>query len=244
MTDRQHRDRRLTLRNIHVHYGAICALYGVTLELPCCSAVALVGGNGAGKSTLMKGIVGQVRISPGEVIWDGAPVTQCTHEIAYLPQRADINWDFPMTVRGLVEMGRFPLLGPFRRFGKADEDAVAGALETMRIEELAKRQVGALSGGQQQRALIARALAQEASVLLLDEPFAGLDQPARDLLARLLRALASGGRLVVASHHDLKTVADIFDRVVLLNRELIATGRSQDVMTEENLLRAFGGPET
>lgn len=234
-------ERILTLRDIHVHYGAICALNNVTLKLTCCSAVALIGGNGAGKSTLMKSIVGQVRIRPGEVIWNGTPVKSCTHEIAYLPQRADINWDFPMTVRGLVEMGRFPLLGPFRRFGEADEKAVIGAMKTMRIEELAGRQVGALSGGQQQRALIARALAQEASVLLLDEPFAGLDQPAQDLLAQLLRKLASDGRLVVASHHDLKTVADIFDQVVLLNRTLIATGTSKETMTEENLLKAFGG---
>ena len=117
-------ERILALRDIHVHYGSICALKNVTIELTCCRAVALIGGNGAVKSTLMKSIVGQVPISQGEVIWNGTLVKRCTHEIAYLPQRADINWDFPMTVRGLIEMGRFPLLGPFRRFCEADEKAV------------------------------------------------------------------------------------------------------------------------
>lgn len=233
----------LSLRGLHVHYGPICALHGVTLTLTCGTAVALIGGNGAGKSTLMKGIVGLVSASRGEVIWRGRPITRSTHEIAYLPQRADIDWDFPVTVRGLVEMGRYPLIGRSRRYRPADEAAVMRALTTMRITDLAGRQVGALSGGQQQRALIARALAQEAHVLLLDEPFAGLDQPAQTLLAQLLRDLALSGRLVVASHHDLKTVGDIFDQVVLLNGTLIATGSSAEMLTEANLTRAFGEAE-
>lgn len=145
-----------------------------------------------------------------------------------------------MTVRGLVEMGRYPLLGPWRGFGEPDRAAVQRALATMRIEDLADRQIGALSGGQQQRAMIARALAQEAHVLLLDEPFAGLDQPAQDLLAQLLRDLVRSGHLVIASHHDLKTVGDIFDEALLMNGSLIARGPSADVMTPENLSRLFG----
>ncbi len=240
---KRHREHTLKLDKLHVHYGAICALRNVTLELTCGTAVALVGGNGAGKSTLMKGIVGLVPASAGDVVWRGEPITASTHEIAFLPQRADLNWQFPLTVRGLVEMGRYPLLGPWRRYGKDDDEAVGRALATMRIENLAARQVGALSGGQQQRALIARALAQEAHVLLLDEPFAGLDPPAQDLLAKLLKELASSGCLIVASHHDLKTVGCIFSEVVLLNGTLIATGASSDVMTEANLTRAFGEKE-
>jgi len=238
-----HHDHVLELEELHVHYGSICALHDVSIRLACGTAVALVGGNGAGKSTLMKGVVGLVAASSGNVLWRGEPITASTHEIAYLPQRADINWEFPLTVRGLVEMGRYPLLGPWRRYGTADEDAVERALATMRIADLAQRQVGALSGGQQQRALIARALAQEAHVLLLDEPFAGLDHPAQDLLAALLKDLASSGRLIVASHHDLKTVGAIFDEIVLLNGRLIAVGASDEVMTEENLTRAFGSAE-
>jgi len=205
--------------------------------------VALVGGNGAGKSTLMKAIVGLVPMSRGLVLWQGRPIMKSTHEVAYLPQRAEVNWEFPITVRGLVELGRYPLLGLWRHFGEEDRDAVGRAMTTMRIDDLARRQVGALSGGQQQRVLIARALAQEAHVLLLDEPFAGLDEPARDLLAQLLRDLASDGRLIIASHHDLKTVGDIFDEVVLLNGSLIAQGTSTETMTEENLKRAFGERE-
>ncbi len=233
----------LSLRNFHVHYGAICALHDVSLELVCGSAVALVGGNGAGKSTLMKGVVGLVPASAGEVIWRDAPITVSTYEIAYLPQRAQINWQFPVTVRGLVEMGRYPLVGSWRTYAAEDSEAVDKALETMGITDLSHRQVGALSGGQQQRALIARALAQEAHVLLLDEPFSGLDHLAQELLARILRELAGSGRLIVASHHDLKTVGTIFDEIVLLNGSLIAKGKGTEVMTEANLTRAFGEKE-
>ncbi len=244
MIDRGCKDRahRLRLEEMHVHYGPICAVHSVNLELSCGVAVALVGGNGAGKSTLMKAIVGLVPMSRGLVLWQGRPIMKSTHEVAYLPQRAEVNWEFPITVRGLVELGRYPLLGLWRHFGEEDRDAVGRAMTTMRIDDLARRQVGALSGGQQQRVLIARALAQEAHVLLLDEPFAGLDEPARDLLAQLLRDLASDGRLIIASHHDLKTVGDIFDEVVL-NGSLIAQGTSTETMTEENLKRAFGERE-
>ena len=192
----EHKAHRLRLEAIHVHYGPICAVHDVSLELSCGAAVALVGGNGAGKSTLMKAIVGLVSMSRGVVLWQGQPIMKDTYEVAYLSQRADVNWEFPITVRGLVELGRYPLLGPWRRFGAEDREAVERAMATMRIGDLARRQVGALSGGQQQRVLIARALAQEAHVLLLDEPFAGLDQPAQELLARLLRDLASSGKVV------------------------------------------------
>lgn len=240
---KDHKHHVLRADGLHVHYGSICALHDVSFELTCGTAVALIGGNGAGKSTLMKRIVGLIPASAGDVVWRDVPITESTHEIAYLSQRSNVNWSFPMTVRGLVEMGRYPLLGPWKKFGRADKDAVHHALDTMRISELANRQIGELSGGQQQRAMIARALAQESHVLLLDEPFAGLDQPAQEQLAQLLRDLARSGHLVVASHHDLKTVSDIFDEAVLLNGTLIAQGSSRDIMTEENLTRAFGAAE-
>ncbi len=238
-----HPSHRLRLEGLHVHYGPICAIHNVSLELSCGTAVALVGGNGAGKSTLMKSIVGLVPMSQGLVLWQDRPIVKSTREVAYLSQRAEVNWEFPVTVRSLIELGRYPLLGPWQRFGEVDREAVDRAMATMRIDDLARRQVGALSGGQQQRVLIARALAQEAHVLLLDEPFAGLDQPAQELLAQLLRDLASSGRLIVASHHDLKTLGDIFDEVVLLNGALIAQGTSVETMTQANLKRAFGERE-
>ena len=239
----EHRHHVLQCRGLHVHYGAICALHDVSFELSCGTAAALIGGNGAGKSTLMKRMVGLIPPSVGEVVWRGQPLERSTHEMAYLPQRSDIDWQFPLTVRGLVEMGRFPLLGKWGRFRAADHEAVGRALACMRVEDLADRQIGALSGGQQQRVMIARALAQEAHVLLLDEPFTGLDQPSQQLLARLLRDLVSTGHLVMASHHDLKTVGDIFDVAVLVNGTLIAKGPSADVMTTDNLKRAFGEAE-
>lgn len=236
----EHRHHCLRVAGLHVHYGPICALHDVSFELFCGTSVALIGGNGAGKSTLMKRIVGLVPSTTGSVHWRNAPIEKSTHEIAYLPQRNDIDWTFPITVRGLVEMGRYPLVGPWRKFQPADQQSVVRALEMMRISDLRNRQIGALSGGQQQRAMIARALAQEAHVLLLDEPFTGLDQPSQDLLAQLLRELVSSGHLVVASHHDLKTAADIFDEVLLLNRRLIAKGSPAETMNSENLKRLFG----
>jgi len=236
----EHRHHCLRVQGLHVHYGAICALHDVSFEIYCGTSVALIGGNGAGKSTLMKRIVGLVPSTTGCVYWRDQSIEKSTHEIAYLPQRNDIDWTFPITVRGLVEMGRFPMLGSWGRFGEKDRTAVDHALEMMRIDDLRNRQIGALSGGQQQRAMIARALAQEAHVLLLDEPFTGLDQPSQDLLAQLLRELVSSGHLVVASHHDLKTAAAIFDEVILLNRHLIAKGSPAATMTAENLKRLFG----
>jgi ABC-type Mn2+/Zn2+ transport system ATPase subunit len=230
---------RLTVEDVHIHYGAVCALEDVTFETSCGRAVALVGGNGAGKTTLLKTLVGLIPASSGRVLWRGRPVKRSTHEIAYLPQRAEIDWTFPMTVRALVEMGRYALLGPWKRYRDADEQAVRRAMKTMGLEPLAERQIGALSGGQQQRAFVARALAQESHVLLLDEPFAGLDEPARDALAALIRDLVENGRLVVASHHDLSTVESLFDEVLLLNRRMIAFGPPSEVMTRDRLKRTF-----
>lgn len=238
----EHRHHALRADGLHVHYGSICALHDVSFELTCGTAVALIGGNGAGKSTLMKRMVGLIPPSAGQVIWRGVPMAQSTHEIAYLPQRSDVDWSFPLTVRGLVELGRYPLIGPWKPFAPADHAAVERAMARMQIGSLSGRQIGQLSGGQQQRVMIARALAQDAHVLLLDEPFAGLDQPSQDLLVRLLRELVGSGHLIVASHHDLKTVSDIFDQAILLNGTLIAHGPSREVMTPDNLVRAFGAP--
>jgi len=239
----EHHHHVLQVEDLHVHYGRICALHDVTFSVNCGTAIALLGGNGAGKSTLMKRIVGLIPSSTGHVIWRGEPISKSTHEIAYLPQRSDIAWSFPMTVRGLVELGRYPLLGPWRKFGKTDHLAVDRALGLMRIADLADRQIGELSGGQQQRGMIARALAQESHVLLLDEPFAGLDQPSQDLLAHLLRDLVAEGRLIMASHHDLKSISQIFDEAILINGTLIAKGPGREVLTEENLTRSFGAAE-
>jgi manganese/iron transport system ATP-binding protein/manganese/zinc/iron transport system ATP- binding protein len=160
-------------------------------------------------------------------------------EIAYLPQRTTVDWDFPITVRGMVEMGRYQVLGWRKRFREEDGRAVDKALEAMELEDLGDRQISALSGGQQQRAFLARALAQEAHVFLLDEPFSGLDKPAQDLLAGAIRHLAKAGNLLVVSHHDLRTVRDLFDQVIFLNGELVAFGDTGLVFTAENIQKTF-----
>ncbi|MCE9612686.1 MAG: metal ABC transporter ATP-binding protein [Lentisphaerae bacterium] len=230
----------LSVKGLHVHYGNVCALRDVTFETHCGQAVALVGANGAGKSSLMKAIVGLTPSTSGTLWWRGQPISTSTHEIAYLPQREKVDWTFPVTVRGLVEMGRYAQVGLWRPYRAADRAAVERALARMAITDIQDRQINALSGGQQQRAFIARALAQEAHVLLLDEPYAGLDQPSQDTLTALLQELARQGCLIMAAHHDLRSVGDIFDTVLVLNRALIACGPPREVMTPDNLRKAFG----
>jgi ABC-type Mn2+/Zn2+ transport system ATPase subunit len=223
-----------------VAYQEIQALEGVSLATSCGNTVALIGPNGAGKSTLLKAIAGLVPRSAGSILWRGVQVAQWHREFAYLPQREEVDWSFPVTVRGLVEMGRYSQLGWWRRWRAVDEEKVLEAMKSMHLEGLENRQISELSGGQQQRAFIARALAQEAHVLMLDEPFNGLDRPARENLAALLRQQAAEGRLVIASHHDLNTVADLFDEVLILNRRAVAFGPVQEVFTESNLALAYG----
>lgn len=234
-----HSNHRLTVKNVHVHYGAVCALRNISFEISCGSALALIGANGCGKSTLLKTIIGLVPAQQGEVLWCGNPVAQHRYEIAYLPQKEDIDWNFPLTVRALVEMGRYSRLGSFKPFSAHDHEVVDHALEEMQITQLAKRQINALSGGQQQRAFIARALAQEPHVLLLDEPLNGLDRPSREILAGLMRNLVRKGKLIIAAHHDIAETAEIFDSVLLLKSHAVAYGPVAEVLTPENLTRVF-----
>jgi len=182
-----------------------------------------------------------VKRSSGSITWSGEDNMRCRGgEFAYLPQFEEVSWDFPITVRGVVEMGRYPQLGPWKKFGAEDATAVDNALEMMELNGvLANRQINELSGGQKQRVFIARAVAQEAHVLLLDEPFTGLDRDHVANLSRLLRMLAAENRLVIASHHDMGTIHDIFDDALLLNRRTIASGSCAETLTEENLDRAF-----
>ena len=230
----------LRASGLTVRYSETLALHSVDLNTHCGRCLAMVGPNGAGKSTLIKSMAGLVTPESGEIAWRGKPLARSTTEIAYLAQRRLVDWHFPLTVRGLVEMGRFPHLGWWRKFRNSDHTVVDNALEAMRLTDLANRQISALSGGQQQRAFVARALAQEAHVLLLDEPFTGLDRPSQELLTELLGLLASGGRLIIAAHHDLSSVADTFDEVLLLNQRAIAFGKVAEVFNGENLTACFG----
>lgn len=234
-----HTHHHLVLREVTAGYGSEPALQNISFHAECGSTLALIGPNGAGKSTLLNALAGLLPVWSGEILWNNAPLAAHRSEIAYLPQRSEVNWQFPITVRQLVEMGRYPTVGIWRALRRHDDEIVEKALATLKLQDLQHRQIGALSGGQQQRAFLARALAQEAHILLLDEPFTGLDVPGSESLADLLRTLATEGRLIIASHHDLATAPQIFDRALLLRRRLIAAGSVADVLTPANLSQAF-----
>lgn len=222
-----------------MRYRTLVALEDISFATSCGNRVALVGPNGAGKSTLLKAVAGLLPRASGTITWRGSPVGRWSREFAYLPQREDIDWSFPITVRGLVEMGRFPHLGLLRRYQDSDREAVDAALAILRIDDLQHRQICELSGGQQQRAFLARAVAQQAHVLLLDEPFTGLDLNASESLAALLVELAEEGRLVIASHHDLESAPSVFNQALLLNRTQRAFGPIGEVLTDKLIEDAF-----
>jgi len=230
---------RLKVRDLTVSYNRIPALHHIAFEVQCGQSVALLGPNGAGKSTLLKALAGLIPRETGSIAFHGHEVSGATQDFAYLPQRENIDWDFPTTVRGLVEMGRFLRLGWWRRFRDEDRVAVDEAIAAMHLQPLERRQISALSGGQQQRAFLARALAQQAHVFLLDEPFTGLDKPSQDNLKEMVRTLRGQGKLIIASHHDLRTVPELFDQAILINGELIAAGPVAEVFTEANIDKTY-----
>ncbi|MEI6653483.1 MAG: metal ABC transporter ATP-binding protein [Verrucomicrobiota bacterium] len=232
----------LRVENLRVRYRELRALDGISFTTCCGASLALIGPNGAGKSTLLKAIAGLLPIASGKIFWRGTQVAKWSREIAYLPQREDVDWQFPITVRGVVRMGRYPQAGWWRAFSPTDDTAIERALGAMDLLDLQHRQISALSGGQQQRVFLARALAQEAHVLLLDEPFSGLDRNSKASLAKTLRDLTKEGRLVVASHHDLDSVRDIFDEALLLRQHSIAFGPVAEVFTEAHLAQTFDQP--
>lgn len=234
---------RLEVVDLSVQYQEVRALEKISFATECGRSMALIGPNGAGKSTLLKSLAGLIPADSGKILWRGKPLTRSSHELAYLPQRGDVDWNFPITVRGLVEMGRYPNLGWWRQYSRHDADIVQRALTSMELLDLQHRQISALSGGQQQRAFIARALAQEAHVLLLDEPFTGLDKPAQENLSRLFKELTAEGRLLIASHHDLQTVEGSYDDVLLLRRHQVAFGPVAESFTPENIASAYDNCE-
>jgi manganese/iron transport system ATP-binding protein len=234
----------LEVRDASVIYGAAgnghYALEHVSFEAERGEQIAVVGPNGAGKSTLFKLIVGILKPSSGEVLL-------CGHEpgrhtcIAYVPQRNQIDWSFPATVEDVVMMGRVGRMGLLRRPRRRDWERVRASLDRVGASHLAQKQIGELSGGQQQRVFIARALAQEAETLLLDEPLSGLDVPSQHAIFEILSSLRPDGVTVLVATHDLNLAAERFDRVMLLNKRIVALDRGPAVLSTENLLAAFGG---
>jgi manganese/iron transport system ATP-binding protein len=216
------------------------ALEDITFQAQRGERVAVVGPNGAGKSTLFKLIVGTIEPYAGEVrLYGHAPGEHIC--IAYVPQRSQVDWSFPATVEDVVMMGRVGQIGLFKRPKREDWDVVRHCLERVNAAHLAKKQIGELSGGQQQRVFIARSLAQEAELLLLDEPLTGLDTPSQESFFNILDSLRSDGVTILLATHDLNLALEHFDRVMLLNKRLIALGSGAEVLGTENLLAAYGG---
>lgn len=230
----------LDVRGLTVAYSGRPALWEVDASFSGGCLTAIVGPNGAGKSTLLKAVLGLVPIESGTVVFGGGPARPRHEQVAYVPQRDAVDWDFPITVREVAEMGRYPLAGWFRRLRPVDHAAVDLALERVGMIPFADRQIDELSGGQRQRAFLARALAQEAPLLFMDEPFAGIDARTEAALIDVLRGVRDDGRAVVVVHHDLGTVRTHFDEAVLLNVRTVASGRVEDVLEPGHLRRAYG----
>lgn len=227
----------VTYRNGHT------ALHDASFEIPTGTITALVGVNGAGKSTLFKAIMGFVPAARGEILVMGMPVRDALRQniVAYVPQSEEVDWTFPVLVEDVVMMGRYGHMGFFRRPKPADHQAVTQALARVNMTEFRYRQIGELSGGQRKRVFLARALAQEGRVILLDEPFTGVDVQTEDAIVDLLRDLRDEGRVILVSTHNLGSVPEFCDRTILVKQTVLAYGLTEDTFTRENLELAFGG---
>jgi len=216
-------------------------LWDVDLQVPPGVLMAIVGPNGAGKTTLIKCVLGLIQPVAGRVQIQGKSYKENREAVAYVPQRGSVDWDFPTNVLDVVEMGRYGALGWLKRPGKREREAAMSALDKVGMADFANRQISQLSGGQQQRVFLARALAQDADIYLMDEPFQGVDATTERTIVQLLRELRATGKTVVAVHHDLPTVPEYFDWVTLLNVRKIASGPVDEVFTDENLRATYGG---
>ena len=216
-------------------------LWDVDLQVPTGAKMAIVGPNGAGKSTLIKAAMGLVTPVAGEVRVFGRARESARGDIAYVPQRSSLEWDFPTDVLDVVTMGTYGQIGWFRRAGARQQNQAMEALATVGMEAYSSRPIAQLSGGQQQRVLLARALVQGAEIYMLDEPFQGVDAPTERAIVEVLDALADEGKTIIVVHHDLQTVPEYFDHVLLLNVRAIDSGPVDEVFTEENLRLTFGG---
>ncbi len=238
--DHVHQTIALRVRDLWAGYpGQPPAIEGVDLDVPAGELVGLVGPNGAGKSTLFKAILGLVEPLRGEVLALGRPVREARRDIAYMPQFEEVDWNFPVSVLDVVLMGRYQGLRPFARWSREDRERSREAIVRVGLAGLEGRQVGRLSGGQRRRVLMARAIARDARLLLLDEPFAGLDAVVQHDLIRILDGLAKEGRGVLIATHDLSCVMNACDEAVALNRRTIAAGPPSEVLTGEVLTRTF-----
>lgn len=231
----------LEVHDLTVSYNRRPVLWDIDFTLPAGRLIGVVGPNGAGKSTLIKAVMGLVPLSSGHIRLFDQPLDQVRRRVGYVPQRNSVDWDFPASARDVVLMGRYGRLGLFHRPRAADRQAADEALRKVGMAEFAARQISQLSGGQQQRVFLARALAQDADLYLMDEPFAGVDAATESAIVELLREMRRKGKTVIVVHHDLQTAAEYFDWILLLNLRMIAFGPVQDVFTSELLQKTYSG---
>jgi manganese/zinc/iron transport system ATP- binding protein len=231
----------LSVHGITVAYNRKPVLWDVEYEAPDRSLIAIVGPNGAGKSTLIKAVLGLLPLASGAVAFWGEPLRRRRREVGYVPQRGSVDWDFPVSALEVVAMGRYGMLGWCRRVGRPHREAALACLDQVGMADFADRQISQLSGGQQQRVFLARALAQEARLYFMDEPFAGVDAATETAIVGVLRRLRQEGRTVIAVHHDLQTVPGYFEHVLLLNGRVVAAGPVATTFTPANLQATYGG---
>ncbi len=231
----------LDVQQLAVRYRDIRSLEDVSFHIHPGEVVGILGPNGAGKSTMMKAMLGLVPKSAGRVNYCTCPLHQQLEKVAYVPQRSQIDWDYPITVWHVVMMARARNLGWFRRPDRRAKALVEAALARVNLLDLRDRQIGELSGGQQQRVFLARALAQEAEIFLFDEPFTGIDKTTEAIMVEVFESLRSAGKILLVSSHDWGSAIGVLDRLLLMNQRIIADDIPQKVMTPENLLQAYGG---
>lgn len=230
----------IEVKNLTVAYQGKEALSNIHLAVKEGAITGIIGPNGAGKSTLLKGMIGLVQKSKGATTFHGKDITSVRKNIAYVEQRNEIDLSFPIKVEDVVLLGTFPKLGLFRRPKAAERQKVIDSLKKVKMEDFSKRQIGELSGGQLQRVFIARALVQEADIILLDEPFVGIDMKSEQVIIDLLKELRNQGKTILIVHHDLSKVTDYFDDIIILNRYLIGYGPLTSTFTTENIQLAYG----
>ena len=237
-------DSPLSIHAMTVAYERKPVLWDIDYDAPSNALVAVVGPNGAGKSTLIKAALGLTPRASGLVEFWGEPYKRVRERVAYVPQRESVDWTFPVSALDVVCMGRYRRIGWLRPVGKDHKRAALACLERVGLAELAHRQISQLSGGQQQRVFLARALAQEADLYIMDEPFAGVDAATERAIVALLRTLRDEGKTAIVVHHDLQTVPEYFDHALLLNMRIVASGAVPEVFTQENLQKTYGGKLT
>lgn len=232
--------QNVQIEDLTVRYSGKTALNDITLELEKGAITGIVGPNGAGKSTLIKGIMKLVPVAKGRVLVNGHVIEKERKNIAYVEQRSALDLSFPISVYDTVLLGTYPKLPLMKRPGRSEKEKAAAALETVKMTDFADRQIGSLSGGQLQRVFIARALAQDAEIFLLDEPFVGIDMVSENLIMEILYTLRDQRKTIAIVHHDLHKVGEYFNNVIILNQSLIASGSVKDYFTMENIRRAYG----